>query len=164
MARPPCFTVLVGGKEAADWRPQKGLDVKLELRGITKKFGDFVANDRIDLTVEAGTVHALLGENGADKSTLMNVLFGLYGADGGEILVDDKVVNFAGPGDAMRAGIGMVHQHFTLIHPFTVAENVMLGHESLKSNGLLDLAAARKRVRELSDRFGSRSCISCTRS
>jgi len=128
--------------------------VKLELRGITKKFGDFVANDRIDLTVEPGTVHALLGENGAGKSTLMNVLFGLYDADGGEILVDDKVVDFAGPGDAMRAGIGMVHQHFMLIHPFTVAENVMLGHESLKSNGLLDLAAARARVRELSDRFG----------
>ncbi|NYI42243.1 ABC-type uncharacterized transport system ATPase subunit [Demequina lutea] len=128
--------------------------MKLELRGITKRFGDFVANDRIDLTVEPGTVHALLGENGAGKSTLMNVLFGLYDADGGEILVDDKVVNFAGPGDAMRAGIGMVHQHFMLIHPFTVAENVMLGHESLKSNGLLDLAAARVRVRELSDRFG----------
>ncbi len=128
--------------------------MKLELRGITKKFGDFVANDNIDLTVEPGTVHALLGENGAGKSTLMNVLFGLYDADGGEILVDDNVVHFAGPGDAMRAGIGMVHQHFMLIHPFTVAENVMLGHENLKSNGLLDLAAARDRVREISDRFG----------
>jgi len=128
--------------------------VKLELRGITKKFGDFVANDNIDLTVESGTVHALLGENGAGKSTLMNVLFGLYDADGGEILVDDEVVHFAGPGDAMRAGIGMVHQHFMLIHPFTVAENVMLGHEDLKSNGLLDLEAARNRVREISDRFG----------
>lgn len=128
--------------------------MKLELRGITKKFGDFVANDSIDLTVEPGTVHALLGENGAGKSTLMNVLFGLYDADGGQILVDDEVVNFAGPGDAMRAGIGMVHQHFMLIHPFTVAENVMLGHENLKSNGLLDLAAARERVRQISDRFG----------
>ncbi|MCB2411697.1 ABC transporter ATP-binding protein [Demequina sp. TTPB684] len=128
--------------------------MKLELRGITKKFGDFVANDRIDLTVEPGTVHALLGENGAGKSTLMNVLFGLYDADGGEILVDDKVVHFAGPGDAMRAGIGMVHQHFMLIHPFTVAENVMLGHEQLGPNRLLDIEAARKRVLEISERFG----------
>ncbi len=132
----------------------KGLGVKLELRGITKKFGDFVANDKINLTVEPGTVHALLGENGAGKSTLMNVLFGLYDADGGEILVDDEVVNFAGPGDAMRAGIGMVHQHFMLIHPFTVAENVMLGHEELASNGLLDVEAARRKVNEISDRFG----------
>ena len=128
--------------------------MKLELRGITKKFGDFVANDKIDLTVEPGTVHALLGENGAGKSTLMNVLFGLYDADGGEILVDDEVVHFAGPGDAMRAGIGMVHQHFMLVHPFTVTENVMLGHEQMAPNRLLDFAAARRRVIELSDRFG----------
>ena len=102
--------------------------MKLELRGITKKFGDFVANDRIDLLVEPGTVHALLGENGAGKSTLMNVLFGLYDADEGEILIDDQVVDFAGPGDAMRAGIGMVHQHFMLIHPFTVAEKFLVVH------------------------------------
>jgi simple sugar transport system ATP-binding protein len=128
--------------------------VKLELRGITKKFGDFVANDSIDLVVEPGTVHALLGENGAGKSTLMNVLFGLYDADEGEILIDGNVVDFAGPGDAMRAGIGMVHQHFMLIHPFTVAENVMLGHEDLKSNRLLDIEAASRRVREISERFG----------
>ncbi len=146
--------MIVGGNDVAGRRSQKGLDVKLELRGITKKFGDFVANDKIDLTVEPGTVHALLGENGAGKSTLMNVLFGLYDADGGEILVDDEVVNFVGPGDAMRAGIGMVHQHFMLVHPFTVAENVMLGHEQLASNRLLDIDAARKRVLEISDRFG----------
>jgi len=154
VARPSCFTVHVGRNDATGTPSQKGLDVKLELRGITKKFGDFVANDRIDLTVEPGTVHALLGENGAGKSTLMNVLFGLYDADGGEILVDDEVVNFAGPGDAMRAGIGMVHQHFMLVHPFTVAENVMLGHEQLGPNRLLDVEAARSRVLEISDRFG----------
>jgi general nucleoside transport system ATP-binding protein len=128
--------------------------MKLELRGITKTFGSLVANDHIDLTVEAGEIHCLLGENGAGKSTLMNVLYGLYQADGGEILLDDTVQHFAGPGDAMRAGIGMVHQHFMLIPVFTVAENVMLGHEPTRFGGRLDLPAARAKVREISDRFG----------
>ncbi|MGP9693918.1 ABC transporter ATP-binding protein [Brachybacterium sp. AOP25-B2-12] len=127
--------------------------MKLELRGITKVFGDFVANDAIDLTVEPGEIHSLLGENGAGKSTLMNVLYGLYRPDGGEILVDDRPVRFAGPGDAMAAGIGMVHQHFMLVPVFTVAENVVLGHEPT-SRGLLDLASARRTVREISERFG----------
>ena len=103
--------------------------MKLELRGITKRFGVLVANDHIDLIVEPGEIHALLGENGAGKSTLMNVLYGLYQPDEGEILVDGEPVTFAGPGDAIAAGIGMVHQHFMLIPVFTVAENVVLGHE-----------------------------------
>src|SRR6187402_1083935 len=128
--------------------------MKLELRGITKRFGALVANEHIDLTVEAGEIHALLGENGVGKSTLMNVLYGLYQHDEGEILLDDKVQHFAGPGDAMNAGIGMVHQHFMLIPVFTVAENVMLGHEDTKLGGLLDLAGAREKVREISARFG----------
>jgi len=128
--------------------------VKLELRGITKAFGPLVANDHIDLVVEPGQIHALLGENGAGKSTLMNVLFGLYAADEGEILLDDEQRTFDGPGDALAAGIGMVHQHFMLVPVFTVAENVMLGHESTKAGGLLDLDAARSRVRELAARFG----------
>jgi len=128
--------------------------MKLELRGITKRFGTLTANDHIDLTVEAGEIHALLGENGAGKSTLMNVLYGLYQADEGEILLDDVVQHFSGPGDAMKAGIGMVHQHFMLIPVFTVAENVMLGHEPTKPGGRLDLAAARAKVREISSRFG----------
>ena len=128
--------------------------MKLELRGITKRFGALVANDHIDLTVEAGEIHALLGENGAGKSTLMNVLYGLYQADEGEVLLDDKVQHFSGPGDAMAAGIGMVHQHFMLIPVFTVAENVMLGHEQTKFGGVLDLAEAKQKVREISDRFG----------
>jgi len=128
--------------------------MKLELRGITKRFGALVANDHIDLTVEPGEIHCLLGENGAGKSTLMNVLYGLYQADEGEILLDDVVQRFSGPGDAMKAGIGMVHQHFMLIPVFTVAENVMLGHEETKFGGRLDLPAARKRVREISARFG----------
>ncbi len=128
--------------------------MKLELRGITKRFGALVANDHIDLTVEPGQIHCLLGENGAGKSTLMNVLYGLYQADEGEILLDDAPQKFAGPGDAMRAGIGMVHQHFMLIPVFTVAENVMLGHEETKFGGRLNLSAARARVREISARFG----------
>ena len=128
--------------------------MKLELRGITKRFGSLVANDNVNLVANPGEIHCLLGENGAGKSTLMNVLYGLYQPDGGEILLDDKAVNFAGPGDAMAAGIGMVHQHFMLIPVFTVAENVILGHEPTKAAGVLDLDAARARVREVSDRFG----------
>ena len=128
--------------------------MKLELRGITKRFGTLVANDHIDLTVEPGEIHCLLGENGAGKSTLMNVLYGLYQADSGEVLLDDRVQQFSGPGDAMRAGIGMVHQHFMLIPVFTVAENVALGHEPTRFPGRLDLAAARAQVREISERFG----------
>ncbi|MGO1411182.1 MAG: ABC transporter ATP-binding protein [Microbacterium sp.] len=128
--------------------------MKLELRGITKRFGALTANDDIDLTIEPGEIHSLLGENGAGKSTLMNVLYGLYQADEGDILIDDVEQHFAGPGDAMAAGIGMVHQHFMLIPVFTVAENVMLGHEQTRLGGRLDLAAAREKVREISDRFG----------
>ena len=124
--------------------------MRLELRGITKRFGTFTANDSIDLTVEAGEIHCLLGENGAGKSTLMNVLYGLYRAEEGEILLDDRPMHFTSPGDAMRAGIGMVHQHFMLIPVFTVAENVLLGHE----RRLGGIQGAREKVRELSDRFG----------
>lgn len=128
--------------------------MKLELKGITKRFGTLVANDAIDLVVESGEIHSLLGENGAGKSTLMNVLYGLYKADAGQILLDGKPAEFSGPGDAMAAGIGMVHQHFMLIPVFTVAENVALGHEPTKRGGVLDLDAARALVRKISDRFG----------
>jgi len=128
--------------------------MKLELRGITKRFGSLVANDQIDLVVNPKEIHCLLGENGAGKSTLMNVLYGLYAADEGEVLLDDEVVHFDGPGDAMEAGIGMVHQHFMLVPVFTVAENVMLGHEPTRAGGRLDLEQARAKVREIADRFG----------
>jgi simple sugar transport system ATP-binding protein len=128
--------------------------LKLELRGITKRFGTLVANDSIDLVVEPGQIHALLGENGAGKSTLMNVLYGLYQADAGEVLLDGVKQQFAGPGDAMAAGIGMVHQHFMLIPVFTVAENVALGHEPTKLLGAIDTAKARQRVIEISEKFG----------
>jgi simple sugar transport system ATP-binding protein len=128
--------------------------MKLELRGITKAFGPVIANQDISITVEPGQIHCLLGENGAGKSTLMNVLYGLYSADSGEILLDGQPMNFAGPGDAMAAGIGMVHQHFMLIPVFTVAENVALGNEPTGALGSLDIATARSRVLEISERFG----------
>lgn len=128
--------------------------MKLELRNITKRFGTLTANDNISLTLEPGEIHSLLGENGAGKSTLMNVLYGLLQPDEGQILIDGKEVKFSGPGDAMAAGIGMVHQHFMLIPVFTVAENVVLGHEPTGKIGNLDLNAARKLVKEISDRFG----------
>jgi simple sugar transport system ATP-binding protein len=127
--------------------------VRLELRGITKRFGALVANDSIDLTVEPGQVHGLLGENGAGKTTLMNVLYGLAQPDAGEILIDGQPVVLRSPKDAIKAGIGMVHQHFMLVPVFTVAENVTLGVERTRMLGLLDRRAMRREVGELSERY-----------
>ncbi len=128
--------------------------MKLELRGVTKRFGSFTANDRISLTVEPGEIHALLGENGAGKSTLMNTIYGLYAPDEGEIRLDDEPVSFNGPGDAVAAGIGMVHQHFMLIPVFTVTESVALGYEPTRAAGIMDMKQAREKVLEISGRFG----------
>src|SRR6184192_1210349 len=128
--------------------------MRLELRGITKRFGSLVANDAIDLVVESGQIHCLLGENGAGKSTLMNVLYGLYEPTAGQILVDDKPVIFRGPGDAMAAGIGMVHQHFMLVPVFTVAENVALGAEATTLGGVLSIDETRKKIRDISKQYG----------
>ncbi|MDZ5621553.1 ABC transporter ATP-binding protein [Nocardioides bizhenqiangii] len=127
--------------------------MRLEIKGLTKKFGSFTANDRIDLVVEPGEIHCLLGENGAGKSTLMNMLYGLLTPTEGEILLDGKPVSFDGPGDALAAGVGMVHQHFMLVPVFTVTENVMLGHEQTYGPGVLNRRAARKQVQDLSDRY-----------
>ena len=127
--------------------------MSLELRGITKSFGALVANDGIDLVVGDGEIHAILGENGAGKSTLMNIVYGLLDPDSGSILVDGKETIINGPGDALAAGIGMVHQHFMLIPVFSVAENIVLGHEKTKRFGILDLDAAKEEIRRVSKEF-----------
>ena len=127
--------------------------MSLELRGITKRFGSLTANDGIDLAVGDGEIHAILGENGAGKSTLMNIVYGLLAPDEGTISVDGKVVTIDSPLDALAAGIGMVHQHFMLIPVFTVAENIVLGHEETKGPGLLDLEAARKEILRVSSEY-----------
>ena len=106
--------------------------VVIQMKDIVKKFGDFTANDHINLTVHKGEVHAILGENGAGKSTMMNVLCGLYKPTSGQIFINEKEVHFNSPKDAIDIGIGMVHQHFMLIQPFTVTENIILGMEPTK--------------------------------
>ncbi|MEP0321372.1 ABC transporter ATP-binding protein [Bauldia litoralis] len=126
----------------------------IELRGITKRFGPVVANSDVNLTIRSGEILGLLGENGAGKSTLMNVLSGLYRPDEGEILIDGKPVRFEGAGDAIRAGIGMVHQHFMLVPVFTVAENVVLGVEPTGRLDHLDLKTARQQVRAIGAEHG----------
>ncbi|MBS1251083.1 MAG: Galactose/methyl galactoside import ATP-binding protein MglA [Anaerolineales bacterium] len=126
----------------------------LELRGITKRFPGVLANDNIDLTLEAGEIHALLGENGAGKTTLMNVLYGLYEPSEGEIWVRGQRAGIREPNDAIDLGIGMVHQHFMLIPPLTVTENVMLGIEETRAGGFLDRERAAQRVREISEQYG----------
>ena len=128
--------------------------MKIELRGITKRFPGVVANRNVNLTVQDGEVHALLGENGAGKSTLMNILYGLYEPTEGEILVNGEQVTFKSPGDAIAAAIGMVHQHFMLVPVFTVTDNVMLGVEPTQGLGLLDTKAARAHLVELSEKYG----------
>ena len=127
--------------------------MRLEMRGLTKRFGTFTANDAIDLTIEPGEIHCLLGENGAGKSTLMNMLYGLIEPTEGGLFLDGEPVSFHTPADAIAAGVGMVHQHFMLVPVFTVAENVMLGREQLKSGRRLDRKAAADRVRELSSTY-----------
>jgi simple sugar transport system ATP-binding protein len=128
--------------------------MRVELKAVTTRFGSFVANDQINLVVEPGQIHCLLGENGAGKSTLMNVLFGMLRADEGEILIDGEPVHFSNSGDAVRHGIGMVHQHFMLVPVFTVAENVVLGFEPTKSFNRLDYKTADAQIHELSRKFG----------
>ncbi|WP_044643004.1 ABC transporter ATP-binding protein [Risungbinella massiliensis] len=121
------------------------------MRNITKRFGKFTANDQINLAVKQGEIHALLGENGAGKSTLMNILFGLYQADEGEVWIKEQKVEIDDPTIANRLGIGMVHQHFMLVEPFTVTENIILGDE--RTSGKIDFRQAEKRIQELSDRY-----------
>jgi len=127
----------------------------VRLAGITKRFPGVVANDDVDFEVERGTVHALLGENGAGKTTLMNVLYGLYEPTSGRVEVDGEKRQFDSPRDAIDAGIGMIHQHFMLVDPMTVTENITLGNEPRKWGGLaVDRAAAREAVVDLAERYG----------
>ncbi len=126
----------------------------VELRGITKKFPAVLANDQIDLTILKKEVFAIVGENGAGKTTLMNILYGLYQPDSGRIFVHGKERRISGPGDAIALGIGMVHQHFMLIPPFTVAENIVLGMEPTIGGGVVNLEKAREQVREFSEKYG----------
>jgi len=124
----------------------------LELRGVSKSFGNLIANDQINLKVEKGEIHAILGENGAGKSTLMNIVYGLLQPDSGEILVDDQPVKIYEPSDAIKHGIGMVHQHFMLIPVFTVAENIALGREKSRF-GIMSLVEIKTKIKKLSDEF-----------
>jgi simple sugar transport system ATP-binding protein len=127
--------------------------MKLELRGITKRFPGVVANDNVNLALNTGEVLSLIGENGAGKSTLMSVLYGMYKPDEGQIVIDGTELMFASPADAIAAGIGMVHQHFMLVPVFTVAENVVLGVEPTGALGKLNIDEARRMVREISDKY-----------
>lgn len=129
------------------------LEYVIEMLGIRKQFGDFVANDDITLQLQKGEIHALLGENGAGKSTLMNVLFGLYQPEAGQIKVNGKEVQIADPNKANELGIGMVHQHFMLVENFTVTENIILGSEPTKM-GLINIRKAAKKVKALSEQYG----------
>lgn len=129
------------------------LEYVIEMLGIRKQFGDFVANDNVTLQLQKGEIHALLGENGAGKSTLMNVLFGLYQPEGGQIKVNGKEVSITDPNKANDLGIGMVHQHFMLVENFTVTENIILGTEPTKM-GLINIRQAAKKVQALSEQYG----------
>ena len=126
----------------------------LEMRGISKRFPGVVANDGIDLSIRPGEIHALLGENGAGKSTLMNILYGLLTPDEGEILLDGKPTQISGPSDAIARGIGMVHQHFMLVPVFTVAENIVLGNETMANAVFLDVRKSEGRIRDLAKQLG----------
>lgn len=126
----------------------------LELRGITKQFPGVLANDHIDLALEKGEIHALLGENGAGKTTLMNILYGLYQPDEGQVIVHGQPASIHGPNDAIALGIGMVHQHFMLVPPLTVTENVMLGVESVRNGIFLDHKRVAQRIGEISRQYG----------
>ena len=128
------------------------MEYVIEMNHITKQFGDFKANDDITLRVKKGEIHALLGENGAGKSTLMSVLFGLYQPEAGQIKINGKEVKINNPNDANALGIGMVHQHFKLVHNFTVLESIVLGRETTKG-GVLKMDDARKKIMELSERY-----------
>lgn len=129
-------------------------DYAVQMRGITKRFGNFCALKQVELDIKKGSIHAILGENGAGKSTLMNILYGLYQADEGEIYLSGQKVNVKNPGVAISHGIGMVHQHFMLVENFTVTQNIILGNENANGIGLLDMKKARQAVIDIVEKYG----------
>lgn len=129
-------------------------DYAVQMRAITKRFGSFCALDRVDLNVRKGTIHAVLGENGAGKSTLMNILYGLYQADGGEIFLNGRKAAVKNPRTAISLGIGMVHQHFMLVGNFTVMQNMILGNENAKGIGVLNRKRSRQTVLDIASKYG----------
>jgi len=129
-------------------------EIVLDIRNVTKRFPGVLANNQVNLKLHRGEILALLGENGAGKSTLMNVVYGLYHQDEGEVYIKGELAHLDSPGDAIARGVGMVHQHFQLVQPMTVAENVVLGAEIVKGGGRLDQRAAGRKVAELSQRYG----------
>ena len=147
---PPAGSIFVWGELLNNYDFDQ---VAVEMKGITQKFGTLIANDNIDLTVHKGEVHALLGENGAGKTTLVNSLYGLYHPTAGEIFINGEKVVMDTPNVAIQHGIGMVHQHFMLVKPFTVVENIILGKETHRY-GVLDMDKARKDVLEISKKYG----------
>src|SRR4051794_40878540 len=133
---------------------ERDIPYAVEMRNISKAWPGVVANDHVNLTVRKGEIHALVGENGAGKSTLMNILYGLIHPDSGEIYINGQLAHISGPRVAIHLGIGMVHQHFMLIPPLTVAENIILGREPGGVGGVLDLKKARADILALSNQYG----------
>src|SRR5437868_348842 len=133
---------------------ETAMPLAVEMRNITKGWPGVVANDHVNLQVRKGEIHALVGENGAGKTTLMNILYGLIHADSGEIYVNGQLAHITGPRDAIRLKIGMVHQHFMLIPPLTVAENIVLGHEPGSVRTVYEVKKAREAVLQLSRQYG----------
>jgi general nucleoside transport system ATP-binding protein len=138
---------------AQDTAPSSAGNRAVEMRGITKRFGDVLANDHVDIAVPDRSIHAIIGENGAGKSTAMRILYGFYQADSGEILIDGKPAEIRTPADAIRAGLGMVHQHFMLVDRLTVTDNIILGEEPV-SGPAIDYRRARATVADISEKYG----------
>src|SRR5947209_14725158 len=133
---------------------EREIPFAVEMRDICKAWPGVVANDHVNLTVRKGEIHALVGENGAGKTTLMNILYGLIRPDSGEIFINGQQAHITGPRDAIRLKIGMVHQHFMLIPPLTVAENIVLGHEPGSAASIYDVKKARAAILALSKQYG----------
>lgn len=129
-------------------------DYAVQMKGITKRFGSFVALDQVDINIKKGSIHAILGENGAGKSTLMNVLYGLYQAEEGEIYIEGENINIKNPNIAISHGVGMVHQHFMLVDNFTVTQNIILGNEVVSGAGILDMNKAHKQIKDIVKKYG----------